>query len=216
LAWACSQTQVAVAAILFSLLLAANSQTSPDDPLLPARVVERGSCWRVWQRSVLVTNLITGEISSEARSWIELQGGMHYWSQDRWVESEDVIEIRNGAALAIRGSHKVVFNANANTAGAIDFLSSAGQRLQSQVLGLYYFCPRTGQRVQIARIKDSLGTLYPPNQVVYADCFVGARCYLIYTYTKGGFQHDLALLKFPPYPEVFGLSETSIRLELWT
>ena len=97
------------------------------------QVVEKGANHRVWQKF--------SETGAPIGSYVELASGLHYWDGVQWADSREEIEIVEGGALAQRGPHKVGFAANANTLGAIDFVSSDNKRLRSHVLGLAYTCP---------------------------------------------------------------------------
>ena len=105
-------------------------------------------------------------------SYTELETGMYFVGQNGELEeSEAVIEITPTGAAALKGRHKVHFLSNLNAPGAVDFVLPDQQRLTSHILGLAYFDSATGQSVLIAELKDSIGVLNPPNQVIYPDAF---------------------------------------------
>jgi len=65
----------------------------------------------------------------------------------------------------------------------------------------------------IAELKDSLGLLYPPNQVIYTNAFTDVRADVRYTYTKAGFEQDVILREQPPSPEAYGFDPATTKLE---
>jgi len=77
-----------------SVLIVATSLTLPtfrclaqnvsSDP--PYSIVDRGPFYRVLRRTVAVTNSVTGEISQQVQSYTDLEDGMHYLSNNIWVE----------------------------------------------------------------------------------------------------------------------------------
>ena len=216
--------------LLFVTLLAvANSLRLFAQPSLPNNAVskavpddtpydqsaERGPHHRL--RSVVqpITNEL-GIVSLKTNRYTELQPGMHYWEDNQWKESREEIEIFKDGAVARKGGHKVVFSSNINAEGAIDLLSPDGKRFRSRVLGLSYYDAASGNSVLIAEIKDSIGQLVAPNQIVYPDAFTDLKADLRYTWTLGGFEQDVILLEIPPAPENFGLASTTTRLQVWT
>src|SRR6185503_18366299 len=101
-------------------------------------VSERGVHHRVWQRVTWKTNDL-GRVRGVTNSYTELETGMHYQKEGQWLESEAKIEITPEGASATKGPHKVSFEGNINTIGAIDLITSDGKRMRSHVLGLSYF-----------------------------------------------------------------------------
>ena len=202
------------------LALTTGAQVVPvDEGTSPAelQIAERGPHHRVWQR-------VTRRVSSYGRerfitnSVVELATGLHYQNeQGDWLESKEEIEIIQGTAVARQGQHQVIFAANLNSPGAIDLLSPDGKRFRSHVLGLAYTDYAGGQSVLIAEVKDCIGAVQPPNQVIYQDAFEGGCVADVrYTYTLGGFEQDVILLTAPPSPAVYGLNPETTRLEMWT
>ena len=129
-------------------------------------VSERGANHRVWQKVTLVTNEFE-EVVGTTNSYTELETGMHYQENGKWMESEAKIEITPDGASASKGAHKVNFAPNINTVGAIDLTTSDGKAMRSHVIGISYFDTATGKSALIAEIKDSVGVLRPPNQIIY-------------------------------------------------
>lgn len=179
-------------------------------------VVERGLHHRVWQRAI-IQPLPGGRSITNRSSVVELESGMHYVKDGQWLESREEVEILNGAAVARQGQHQVIFAANINSPGAIDLLAPDGQRFRSHVLGLVYTDYASGKSVMIAEVKDSIGQVLPPNQVIYTDAFDGdCVADLRYTYTKAGFEQDVILRTTPPSPAEWGLNPETSRMEVFT
>ena len=103
----------------------------------------------------------------------ELASGLNYLKEGQWVPSKEEIEIFQGAAVARQGQHSVIFAANLNSKGAIDLATPDGKRFRSTILGLAYTDYASGRSVMIAEVKDSIGAVLPPNQVIYQDAFAG-------------------------------------------
>jgi len=178
-------------------------------------IVERGDHHRVWQ-SVTTETDAKGRIHYRTNSYTELGTGMHYFKDGQWLESREEIEIVPDGAIARHGRHQVIFAANCNAPIGIDMLTPDGKRLQSRVLGLAYFDSVSGRMVWIAELKDSVGQLLPPNQVIYIDAFTGFKAHLRYTYTKAGFEQDVIIREKPPAPAKFGMNPATTRLQVMT
>ena len=123
---------------------------------------------------------------------------MHYWENGQWQESKEEIELFAGGATARQGQHKMIFANNLATVGAIDMQTPDGLRLRSHILGLSYFDTDSGRSVLIAEVKDSIGQLIAPNQVLYEDAFTDFKADVHYTYTKTSFEQDVVLQERPP------------------
>ena len=178
-------------------------------------VVERGAHHRVWKQARVAT-LPGGQLMTNVSSYTELGSGLHRWDgqNQQWVDAEAKLEIVGNNALGRSAAHQVLFAPNANTAGAIDFLTSDGKRLRSHVLGIAFFDAATGQSEMIGELKDSAGEMHAPNVVIYPDAFDGVKCDLRYTYRLDGFEQDVILYENPPLPK--GFNSDSTRLEVWT
>ena len=197
-------------------LVTAHAQTSQLLSASDYSVVDRGSFYRVWQRTELITNYLTGEIRQDIHGYTELGNGMHYWENGQWNESKDLIELTPTGAAAVHGQIKVSFAPNLNTAGAITVQTSSGQLFQSHPLGLYYFDAASGKSALVAPLQNTVGQLVPPNQVVYSNAFSGLVADVMYIYAKEGFEQNVVLLQAPPAPETYGLASATSRLEIWT
>ncbi len=202
----------ATAGAVPALGLPDNLQRTP----LPVQITERGACFKVVQAPVEVKDLLTGTVSIENHAFTVVEDGMHYWDNGQWVESKDLVEIKGDAAVALQGPGKVVFSASTLAPVVIDYLTPEGQRLQSRVSGLYYFEEVTSRRVQIAGVRESIGAVYPPNQVIYTNAFDSVGGDLVYTSTKAGMEQDIALAGNLPDPVSLGFKSSDVKLEVWT
>jgi hypothetical protein len=179
-------------------------------------VVERGPHHKVWQRFEIETGP-DGKEFRMPRQYTELASGMHYLENGQWKETREEIEIKNGVAVADHGPHKVRFAPNLNSAGAIEVTTPDGKVVRSHVLGLSYDDPVTGKMVVIAEVKDCIGKVVPPNQVIYEDAFDDVKADVRITYTKSGMEQDVILREqIPNTPEDYGLSSASTRLQVLT
>jgi hypothetical protein len=186
------------------------------------QVIEKGPHHRVWSH-VTTNTTPDGQAVLKTNRYTELATGLHYRDQNgEWSESQEVIDIVPGGALASKGSHQVGFAANANTPGAVNMLTSDGKRLRSHVLGLTYISTRTAESLWIARIRDSIGERIGENQILYRDAFDdgghGTKADIRYTYTRAGLEQDIIFRPdgAPPPPEAFGLDSDDVRLEVIT
>jgi len=97
-------------------------------------------------------------------------------NREHGANRKDLIELLpDGSAAALRGPHKIHFSPNLNTAGMISLTTVSNRVFRSHPLAIYYLNAETGERALVARVKDSIGELHPPNQLVYPDCLEGAQ-----------------------------------------
>ena len=161
--------------------------------------VEAGPHHRVWQRVVsdglghFLTNSLT-----------ELATGLNYFNQatGTWEESQPQFQnTKDGYALADKTQLKLIVSANLNTAVAVD-LQSPELRFQNRVLGLSYFDPLSGNSVLLAEVKDCVGQLVAPNQIIWPDAFTDFRADYRLTLRRDGVEADVILREQPPSPEL--------------
>ncbi len=156
----------------------------------PYAVVDRGANSRVWQRTTYETRP-DGRQIPHIYNYTELATGLHYQQNGQWVESKEQIDILpNGTAEAIQGQHQAYFPGNIYQ-GVIELVTPDGKHLRSRPLGLSY--ADGSHTVLIAELKDSVGQLVGPNQVIYPDAFTDFKASLRFTYTKAGFEQDIVL-----------------------
>ena len=179
----------------------------------PHVVVETGPHHRVWQR------VVSDEFGHFlTNSFTELATGLNYFNQatGTWEESQPQFQItEDGYALADKTQHKLIVSANLNTAVAVD-LQSTEQRFQNHVLGLSYFDPVSGKSALLAEVKDCVGQLVAPNQIVWPDAFTDFRADYRLTLRRDGVEADVILREQPPSPELFGLSAQTAQLQVLT
>ena len=182
-----------------------------------ATVVGRGPFWRVWQATTDCTNAVSGVASQRSAMYTELGNGICYLGPaGQCQDSQDLIELTATGAVARHGPMVATFAANVNSSNAVDMVSASGVRLQGRVMGIYYGDPVTGRSLQIAAVRDCLGTLYPPNTVVYADCFSGLMASVRYVYTAGLIDQEVLLESPLPAPETLGFDSRTCRVQVWT
>lgn len=198
--------------ISFQAEAAENSKTSLAEQTV---VLDRGPNHRRIRYVSTRTNQV-GQVTLRTNNYTELGIGLHYWQDGAWRETQELIESFEDGAAALRGPHKVIFNHNLNTEGAVDFETPTGVRLRSHVLGLGYYDVKSGKSVIFAEVKDSIGQIVGRNQIVYADAFAGVRADVRYTYMKSGIEQDIILRAQPPAPEQYGLNANTTRLQVFT
>jgi len=210
-------------AVLFVLLpLGLNAQLAPaalntdaGGAELSVTARDASSSTVTWTESI--SNAVTGAVSQRNHSYVQVGSGLNYQDEaGQWQPSQDLIELTaDGGAAALRGPHKVHFNPNLNTQGVIALTTVSNRVFRSSPLALYYFNAETGQSALIAQVKDSIGELHPPNQLVYPDCLEGANAEYRVTYTKADMEADLVLTAQLPPPETFfgTVNSRSVRLE---
>ena len=208
-----------LAGALMAIALATPAQTASEPPYT---VTDVGANYRVWQRTVQLTNSATGEVTQQVHGYTELDAGMNYWStnsaqaQGGWAESQDLIEITPTGAQAVHSQMKAVISGDVTSPGAITLTTASGQVFQSRPLGLYYADPFSGKVAQVGLVQPGRGLLYAPNVVVFTNAFSGLNADLILVWARSGFEQNVVLKQSPPPPETFGLSSASCRLQMWT
>ena len=210
-----AQTAPFIAAIISTILpsLPLVAQTTADNQ--PYSVVDRGPFYRVLQRTVSVTDSATGQVSQQVQSYTELEDGMNYLSNGQWVEAQDLVETTPTGAQAVHGQMKGSFSSDITSVGAIT-LSTPTETFQSHPIGLFYSDSASGKVAQLGSVQTSVGTLYPPNVIVFSNVLSGLRADLMLVWAKNGFEQNLVLKQNPPPPESFSMSSSSTTLQLWT
>jgi hypothetical protein len=163
-----------------------------------------------------VTNNLTGEISQQIQSYTELEDGMNYLSNGVWVTSQDLVELTSTGTQAVHGQMTGSFSSDITSVGAITLTTGDGEVFQSHPIGLFYTDRSSGKVAQIASVQPSVGTLYPPNIIVFSNVLSGLRADLMLVWAHNGFEQNLVLKQTPPKPESFGLSSSTTTLQMWT
>ncbi len=200
------------------LLLLAGTATLPAQPTLP-QVTARGPHHNVWSWET-EASLPDGRKVREAHGFVELATGLNREIDGAYVPAGESIELAPEGAVARSGQMQVRFASQLRTFGAVDATTPDGRRLRSHVLGLALYDMATGQSVMIAEVKDCIGAVLPPNQVIYRDAFDGnVSGAIVYTYRRGSFHQDVVLRAQLPdeaTPEHFGFDPGTTVLEVWT
>lgn len=195
------------ALLLLALPAGAQSDPSPDtatDSATPAfAVAERGEDFAVYQKVTRVTQS-NGKTASLTNSYVLLENSLHYWEEDQWKLSEDIIEPASNGAVASRGPHKAWFGSEMNSPVVFDLLTSDGRRLAGGVRSLQISDALTGEVVVIGRVKESVpGYLQPPNTIVFPDTFDGIVADVVYVWTHNHFSQSVILRSSWEIPEGF-------------
>ena len=182
----------------------------------PHQVVDKGANYQVWQWQTFEP-LANGQTLTHNHSITELASGLNYQNANgQWMPAQEHIVPYAQGAIAQQSQHQVIFANNLNASGAIDEQTPDGKRLVSNILGLMYYDPTTGQSVQIAQIQDTEGQLVANNQVLYTNAFEGMDADVLLTYRRDGMEQDVILRKQPPAPQVYGLNPATVELEIVT
>jgi len=184
----------------------------------PYQVVGIGPNHRVWQCQTY-ESLPNGQIASHTHTFTELGSGLNFQapSTGQWVPCQTTIEAFAGGAIVRHCQHQIIFANNLNTSGAVDVQTEDGNRLRSNILGLMYVDPATGQAVQIAGIQDSEGELIGNNEVLYPNAFEGVDADVLYQNRLDGVEQDVILRTQLPAPESIGMvNSPTIELEVFT
>jgi hypothetical protein len=182
---------------------------------VPWSVAERGPHSRVWQR-VLSHPGPNGKPVQRVHRYTELQTGLHYQRDGKWVESRETIAATADGAAATNGPIQVHWLANLNSAGAVDVTTPDRKRLRSNILGIG-FADATGKSVLIGETKDSYGQLLPSGkEAMYPDAFTDLHADVLYKYGKGSFEQFVIFREQLPSPAEWGLDPASTMLQVWT
>ncbi len=215
---------------LLFLSLSLGAQTTPLSPVGGAqreeayRVTDRGPHHRVWTKVRWETNQI-GRLVAETNSYVELATGLHFRDRDlvsdQWQESDPSFELtKDGYAVARNCQHQVIISPNLNPPDGIvvDLQMSDGQRLRSGIVGLNLFDPDTDQSLQIAAVRDSVGTLVSSNEVVWSDAFEGLKADVRIRNERGQFHQDVILREKLSVEQLrrLGFNPRTARVEIWT
>ncbi len=162
-----------------------------------------------YTRTLIDTN---GAPYQHVGRYTEIANGLHYLVDGEWVESEEIIEPHPRGAVARRGLYRVLFQANLNNLGAIEIEMPGGQLLRNHPLGIYATDVSLGRSVLLGQLKDSVGVVRPPNEVLYFDAFEGIAADMVYRYRKGSFEASAVLRERPLLPGDFNPESTLIEL----
>jgi hypothetical protein len=161
---------------------------------------------------------LTDELGRVTSRYTQLQTGlMRQLDDGSWTETSTEIELMNGAAVARKTRHQVIFSADSDdAAGTFDVLMPDGKRLRGQCIGLAFTDPVSGDSVFIGEMRSVVGEIVGENEVFYRDCFSGdVRADIRYRVTQAGVVQDVVLRSNVPSPDEYGLPNNA-TLEIWT
>ena len=167
-------------ALLLTFVPLLGAEAEPSAPT----IIERGFHHRTWHRTIEIPGP-DGRVRQASSSFVELQTGLHRWTDQGWVEADPRIEIFQGGAVVRNLQYSVIFSQNPADGGSLDILLPHGQRLRGHLLGLAY---RQGnQFVFISEVKPCAGQLggSEQNELTFADAFTDFRIDLKYTVQRG-------------------------------
>jgi hypothetical protein len=202
---------LAAGLIVFPVTCSTAQTAGPD---VPYAIVDRGPYYRVWQKTIPVTNNLTGQITQQVHAYTELGDGMHYWSGAR-ADSQTIVEITPTGAQAVHGQITARFSGDIASIGAIQ-LTAGSDIFRSSPLGLYYYDSAIGKVARIAPAQSGQAILYPPNLLVFSNLLAGLDADLMAVWATNGYEQNLVLKQRPPTPESFGFSSATTRLQFWT
>ena len=194
----------------------ANGTVSQTGTAAMPACVDSGPNHSVWQWQTYEV-LLNGQTVAHTHQYTELASGLNYSNTNgQWTPSQEKIEAFSGGAIAQFGQHKVIFANNLNSSGAVDMQAADGKRMRSNIVGLMYSDPASGQSTLIAQLQDSEGELISDNQVLYTNAFEGVKANVMLTYRRDGLEQDVILMEQPPAPEAFGMNSATAELEVVT
>jgi hypothetical protein len=165
---------------------------------------------RVWSRVDQLTNH-AGNVEFHTNRYVELENGLNYMEGGQWKQSSELIKPCEGGAEALCGQHKAYFSYN--LLDGIRTITPEGVELRSLPLGISYFDGVNS--VLIAELKNCVGEIIPPNQIIYRNAFTDFEADVCYTYTKSGIEQDL-ILREQPTSMPDGINPDTARLQLLT
>jgi len=179
-------------------------------------IAERGPHHRTWAN---VREIQTPRgVTLETNTYVELQTGLHRWTDQGWVETDPRIEIFQDGAIVRNLQYQVIFSPNLADAGSLDILlpgGQEGQRLRGHLLGLAY---REGnQLVFISEVKECAGIIggAEQNELTFADAFTDFHIDVKYVVQRGKLSQSILILDRLPHPREVGLSDAA-HVELMT
>jgi len=152
---------------------------------------------------------------AETNACVELQGGLHRWTEQGWMETRPRIEVFQDGAVARELQYQAIFAPNLATPGAIDLLLPDGQRLQGHLLGLAL--TEGNQSVLIAEVKDCAGVIggAEQNEVTFADAFTDFDISVQFVMQRDRISQNVIVHQQLPHPREWGLTENAV-LEVLT
>jgi hypothetical protein len=174
-----------------------------------------GADWRSRPILSVLTNS-QGAIAHQTNTLIELRGGMNRWdaAAAAWVPAKPELRITDAGIMGTGARHSAHFAANINTASAVEIQlpGQAGpERLQMQLLGLFYEDSSLGTNVLISDLQDSAAQVIG-DQIYYPNAFESLRADVIYRYAASGISQEILLKEPLPDPQLWRLSAGSVQV----
>lgn len=197
-----------------AILLAAFVAPQAKAALPEATEVERGPHHRLWQRSIDIAGP-SGKTRKQYSSFVELQTGLHRWTDQGWAVTDPRIEIFPDGAIVRNLQYSVIFSPSLADGGSLDILlpngrdGQPGQRLRGHLLGLAY---REGNRfVFISEVKECAGVIggAEQNELTFADAFSDFPINVKYVVQRGKLSQSIILQNRLPHPREVGLSDAA-------
>jgi len=181
-------------------------------PAEVARITDKGVNHRVLEN---VREIQTPRgVRFQTNQIIELQGGMHRWTEQGWVETNPKIEVFGNEAVVRNLSYGAIFAGNLATPGAIDFSLPEG-RLTGHLVALAL--TEGNRSVMIAEVKDCSGVIGGPqqNELTFADAFTDFDISVKYVLQRDRISQIVILNQQLPNPAEWQFTEDAV-LEVLT
>src|SRR5262245_9222168 len=197
---------------ILALLLGAPLKAALPEPT----ITEKGPHHRTWG-TVREVQTARG-IRSQTNSYVELQTGLHRWTDQGWVETDPRIEIFQDGAIVRNLQYQVIFSRNLAEGGSLDVLlpgNDGQQRLRGHLLGLAY---REGNQVVfISEVKECAGEIGGPgqNELTFRDAFTDFHIDVKYVVQRGKLSQSIVIQDRLPHPREVGLTDAA-HIELMT
>jgi hypothetical protein len=197
---------VILGAIFVTSVWAAPAQTQ--------HVPERGAHHRVLETVREVQT--PGGARLQTNRIVELQGGLHRWTEQGWVEAHPRIEVFQDGAVIRNLQYGAIFAPNLATPNAIDLsLPDEAGRVQGHLIGLAL--TEGNQSVLVAEVKDCAGVIggAEQNELTYADAMTDFAVSVKYVAQRDRLSQIVLLEQQLPHPSEWGLTENAV-LEVLT
>lgn len=172
----------------------------------PYEIVSAGPNQNLWQCQSFYP-LPDGGLGTNTLSYLELASGLNIKNPTNggWQPAQATIEAYAGGAIVRHCQHEIIFANNLNSAGSVDLQTPDGKELKSNLLGLLYVDPTTGQTAQIAQVQDSDGELVGEDEVLYPNAFSGVAADILYKNRLDGMEQNVILKEQLPPPASVGI-----------
>ncbi len=205
-------------AVLCTLVASLSTSQADVTNLLGYVVKEKGAHYRKLEKVQSTTNAV-GQTHVITNSYFELATGMHRSQNGQLVAASPSIQVLPLlGAVAQNTRHQVSFASLVGAlTGTVHMQTPDGKQLVSSPLCISYYDTVSQQSVTIADLKPLIsGVLFPPDRLVYANCFTDFKADIEYKNRLSGLEQNLVFQEQPPAPSTFGLSNATTMIELWT